>query len=73
MKDEFGGREPPCACLVHEEKIWMNDRELMVEFMLDCAGVAIFLVLLWRLTGTVMRSLALLALALAFLYWPHDD
>ena len=46
----------------------MNEREFMVEFMLVCAGVTIFLVLLWRLTGTVIPSLVLLALALAFLY-----
>ena len=51
----------------------MNERGFMVEFMLVCAGVAIFLVLLWRLTGTVIPSLVLLALASAFLYWPHDD
>ena len=41
----------------------MNERGFMVEFILVCAGVAI----------TVIPSLVLLALALAFLYWPHDD
>ncbi len=41
----------------------MNERGFMIEFVLIYWGFAIFLVVLWGLTGTIITSLVLLAIS----------